>query len=189
MNLCIEKSPQSDQIKPTLKQTLIEKINSTLPDAFEPITLMFKDKNTGCDNHFIKNAFQETIEKSERSPEEEFANGTNVAVGNFSSEVEYFTLILHEIGHNFLRQFMPESRPRYKTEIKQEEYFCWEFAKKAAEILQLPYSHKLEEIKKEVLELRLNHSEYTQLEFSSQLDALLEKEKECKSSLVRQPSG
>jgi len=68
-----------------------------------------------------------------------------VGIGYYQTAAQYYSYLLHEVGHNILDQVEASGGTKI-TDNKLEEDFCWRFSRLSCSALGLPYDERVEEI-------------------------------------------
>jgi hypothetical protein len=68
-----------------------------------------------------------------------------VGIGYYQTAAQYYSYLLHEVGHNILDQVEANGGIKI-TDKELEEDFCWRFSRLSCSALDLPYDERVEKI-------------------------------------------
>jgi hypothetical protein len=120
-----------------LRDRALCNLNVATPHQLQEVIALFSINGLRVDPQALVELLRISLRQAQRS--ESWGNGEIVNIGYYSTDGDYYTILFHELGHRLLRS-LGRTAGIYNINPSPEEFFCWDFSRKACSALELPYS-------------------------------------------------
>ncbi len=174
-----EKSPPEGQ----LRYAVLQRLTLLAADVPKQTVLvrLFREYVPNATGPQVLKLIYESVSSAKRAMKWEGADEADrrVGIGYFQRPEDYFTTLLHEVGHNVLRK-LGRSRQDYEKDLDGEEDFCWRFSQLMCHMLGLAYSAPTERLYRDFWQVKsaLVAAGCESPVLLSQLESLFDRERE-----------